>query len=353
MTDAPRANSIAIIGMAGRLPRGQFDRAASGRTLPAASSRSPASPTRNCWPPGPSRELLERPDFVKAAPVLEDIDNFDAAFFKISRREAEMMDPQQRIMLELAWETLERAGYAGDSYRGVDRGGRRRRRADEQLPALAAARPPAADRRHRQHAVHRQRQGLPGHADLLQAEPPRAEPDGANGLLHLAGGGPPGLPEPLGGRMRHGPGRRRDGPRAASHGLHLLEPGPALARRPLPRLRRRRRGDRLRQRGRLRAAEAAAGRRVADGDLFVAVIRGSAVNNDGAAKLSYWAASADGQTAACADALAVAEVEPRSIGYLEAHGTATAMGDPVEIFGLTAGLPPRDAATSSSARSAR
>ena len=74
---------------------------------------------------------------------------------------------------------------------------------------------------------------------------------------------------------------------------------------------------------------------VRDGDPIVAVIRGSAVNNDGAAKLSYWAASADGQTAACGDALAVAEVEPRSIGYVEAHGTATAMGDPVEIFGLT------------------
>ena len=131
------------------------------------------------------------------------------------------------------------------------------------------------------------------------------------------------------------PGRRRDGPRAASHGLSSIEPGPALARRPLPRLRRRGRGDHLRQRGGLGAAEAAAGRPCATATTIVAVIRGSAVNNDGAAKLSYWAASADGQTAACADALAVAEVEARSIGYLEAHGTATAMGDPVEIFGLT------------------
>ncbi len=70
--------------------------------------------------------------------MLDDIDQFDAAFFKIARREAEMMDPQQRILLELAWETLERAGYAGDVYRGLDRRLRRRRRADEQLPALAA-----------------------------------------------------------------------------------------------------------------------------------------------------------------------------------------------------------------------
>ena len=74
---------------------------------------------------------------------------------------------------------------------------------------------------------------------------------------------------------------------------------------------------------------------VADGDHIHAVIRGSAVNNDGAAKLSYWATNAEGQMAACSDALAVAEVRARSIGYLEAHGTATAMGDPVEIFGLT------------------
>ena len=83
------------------------------------------------------------------------------------------------------------------------------------------------------------------------------------------------------------------------------------------------------------------------------MIRGSAVNNDGAAKLSYWAASADGQAAAAADAMAVAEVEPDTIGYVEAHGTATSMGDPVEIFGPHAGLPTPRRKQSSSAPSAR
>ena len=82
------------------------------------------------------------------------------------------------------------------------------------------------------------------------------------------------------------------------------------------------------------------------------MIRGSAVNNDGAAKLSYWAASADGQAAAVAEALAVAEVDPETIGYVEAHGTGTAMGDPVEIIALTRAFR-RHPEASSSAPSAR
>lgn len=64
-------------------------------------------------------ELLQNPQYVKAAPILDDIDLFDASFFGYSPREAEMLDPQIRIFLECAWEALETAGYSPQTYKGA------------------------------------------------------------------------------------------------------------------------------------------------------------------------------------------------------------------------------------------
>ncbi|MBL8830224.1 MAG: polyketide synthase dehydratase domain-containing protein, partial [Planctomycetaceae bacterium] len=77
---------------------------------------------------------------------------------------------------------------------------------------------------------------------------------------------------------------------------------------------------------------------VADGDYIYGVIRGSAVNNDGGRKVGYMAPSQDGQAAVVAEALAMADVNPATIGYIEAHGTATALGDPIEVYALAQGL---------------
>jgi acyl transferase domain-containing protein len=74
---------------------------------------------------------------------------------------------------------------------------------------------------------------------------------------------------------------------------------------------------------------------LADGDTIYAVIRGSAINNDGAQKVGYTAPSVDGQAAVIAEALALAEVAPDTISYVEAHGTGTALGDPIEVAALT------------------
>ena len=74
---------------------------------------------------------------------------------------------------------------------------------------------------------------------------------------------------------------------------------------------------------------------VADGDCIHAVIKGSAVNNDGNSKVGYTAPSVDGQAEVIAMALAAAGVDPETISYVEAHGTGTALGDPIEIAGLT------------------
>ena len=109
-----------------------------------------------------------------------------------------------------------------------------------------------------------------------------------------------------------------------------------VARRPLPRLRRRMRPARSSAAARrivvLRRLEDA----LRDGDNIYAVIRGSAVNNDGSQKAGYLAPSVDGQARAAAEALAVAGVEPRQRHrYIEAHGTGTPVGDPIEIAALT------------------
>src|SRR5205085_2304503 len=72
-----------------------------------------------------------------------------------------------------------------------------------------------------------------------------------------------------------------------------------------------------------------------DGDHIYALIRGSAVNNDGSGKAGYLAPSVDGQASAAVEALAVAGVEPSSVDYVEAHGTGTPVGDPIEIAALS------------------
>src|SRR6185295_15441604 len=74
---------------------------------------------------------------------------------------------------------------------------------------------------------------------------------------------------------------------------------------------------------------------LADGDTIYAVIKGSAMNNDGSLKVSYMAPSVEGQAEVVALAKAIAGVEPETISYIEAHGTATALGDPIEVAALT------------------
>ncbi|NEQ63908.1 MAG: beta-ketoacyl synthase, partial [Moorea sp. SIO4A1] len=68
---------------------------------------------------GVKTELLNNPNYVKARAFLSDVDMFDANFFSYSPKEAEEIDPQQRLFLECAWETIERGGYNPDTYEGL------------------------------------------------------------------------------------------------------------------------------------------------------------------------------------------------------------------------------------------
>jgi Beta-ketoacyl synthase, C-terminal domain/Beta-ketoacyl synthase, N-terminal domain len=77
---------------------------------------------------------------------------------------------------------------------------------------------------------------------------------------------------------------------------------------------------------------------MADGDHIYAVVKGSAVNNDGGTKVGYMAPNGDGQTAVVTQAMTVAGVDADTISYVEAHGTGTPLGDPIEIGGLTQGF---------------
>ncbi|UVS77137.1 type I polyketide synthase [Actinokineospora sp. UTMC 2448] len=74
---------------------------------------------------------------------------------------------------------------------------------------------------------------------------------------------------------------------------------------------------------------------VADGDTIRAVVLGNAINNDGAGKVGFTAPSQDGQAEAIAQAVAMAGVDPRTVTYIEAHGTGTAVGDPIEVAALS------------------
>src|SRR5262249_58185367 len=71
------------------------------------------------------------------------------------------------------------------------------------------------------------------------------------------------------------------------------------------------------------------------GDTIHAVIKGAALNNDGAGKVSFTAPSVDGHAEVIASAQALAGIDPATIGYVECHGTGTELGDPIEIAGLT------------------
>jgi len=333
MAHLPPDNAIAIIGMAARLPGAASIEQFWANIIAGVESITFFSAEEQLAA-GVPRDVLEQPDFVSAAPVIEGHDLFDAAFFRISRREAEMMDPQQRVLLELAWETLERAGYAGERRRrliGVFTGG-------GGLMSSYLVSP--FHFHHRLLGPTGSMQCIGNDKDYLSTRisykldlrGPSITVQSACSTslvavhlacqsllageceMALAGGVTIRIPQRVGylatgqallspdGHCRPFDADANGTIFGSGAGLVLLKP----------------------------LAQA-----LADGDHIHAVICGSAVNNDGAAKLSFWATNVEGQTAACLDALAVARVEPRTIGYLEAHGTGTAMGDPVEIFAMT------------------
>jgi acyl transferase domain-containing protein len=324
-------HGIAIIGMAGRFPRGQgLD--AFWKNLRDGVECITFFSDQELLDAGVDQSLLAMTNYVRAHGVLEQADAFDAPFFGYSPREAEILDPQQRIFLECAWEALEGAGYDTQRYEG--------RIGVYGSTSMSSY---LDNLRSRRDTV----QSVGGYAILLGNDkdfvatrvaykldlkgPSLAVQTGCSSSLvavhlacqsvlngecdlALAGGVSIGVPQRSGYLYMEGGIHSPDGHcRAFDAGAQGTVGGSGAGVILLKRL-------------------AAA---LEDGDAIHAVIRGSAVNNDGAMKVGFMAPSVDGQAEVIADALAVAGVGPETISYVEAHGTGTPLGDPVEIAALT------------------
>ncbi len=276
--------------------------------------------------------LRSDPLYVNARGIIDDVELFDAAFFGIAPREAEVMDPQQRIFLELCWECLERAGHAPDATRapvGVFAG----MHTATYFRHHVLQHPETVDRIGEfQAMLVNEKDYIANRVSwLLNLTGPAVSVNTACSTslvaiaqacaslragqcdMALAGGASITCPPRSGylyqeGSMLSPDGRTRSFD-ANAQGT-VFSDGAAVVL--LKRL-----GDAL-----------------ADGDTVLALIRGEAVNNDGRHKASFTAPSVDGQAAVIAAAQRAAGIGARDVSYVETHGTATPMGDPVEVEGL-------------------
>ncbi|WP_253834549.1 type I polyketide synthase [Actinokineospora globicatena] len=323
---------IAIIGMAGRFP-GADDVATFWRNLVAGVESIAEFDDLGEVDPA----LREHPDHVRAAAALPGVDRFDAAFFDINAKEAAATDPQHRLFLECAWEAFEDAGYRpGPDHGavGVFAGSSLSTYLVNNLTRGAGGPFVEADMAQFQAKLGNDRNYLPTRVSYkLDLRGPSVAVQTACSTslvavhlacqslrsgesdLALAGGVSVIVPQHGGYVHEEGMVRSRDGhcrafDAAADGTLFGNGCGVVL----------------------LKPLEAA----LADGDRVIAVVKGSAVNNDGSAKVGFTAPSAQRQAEVVADALADASVPAGSIGYVEAHGTGTAIGDPIEVAALNA-----------------
>ncbi|MEV0382603.1 beta-ketoacyl synthase N-terminal-like domain-containing protein [Nonomuraea sp. NPDC050643] len=323
-------DGVAVIGMQGRFPGARdidelWARLCSGDDMVTDYSEAELRDA------GTPEDLLKDPAFVPAGVPLPDAYDFDTAFFGYTRREGELLDPQHRLALETAWRLLETIGYArqGEAAIGVFAG---------------------ASMNTYLHNV------LAREVDLLTAE--GTELMLANDKDYLA----PRLSYKLG---LTGPSVTVQTACSTSlSAIHLavqsllagecdlaLAGGVSVLANPHPGYLHRE-AMILSRDGRTRAFDADASgtvfgdgvgfvalKRLADalddGDTVIAVVKGSALNNDGAAKVGFAAPSVEGQRAVIAEALAVAGFDAATVSYVEAHGTATALGDQVELAALS------------------
>lgn len=326
---------IAIIGIAGRFPKAKS----------AAELWANILAKRDCVTRFSDEELDDSfeesvrsdPAYVKARPILDDPDHFDAGFFGMLAREAQLTDPQQRIFLEIAWEAFEDAGYDPAKIKG----------------AVGVYAGTSMNTYFLKHVLHDRtmideltnqfqigeyqtflgagdfvatrtayKLNLKGPALSIQtacSTSLTAIGEAVQNLqagrcdMALAGGASVTFPQKRGyfheeGGMGSTDGTCRPFDRQANGTVFGSGAGVVL----------------------LKRLDDA----IADNDPIYAVIRGVGVNNDGGDKVGFTAPSVDGQARAISDAYQSAGIDSSTIGYIEAHGTATPLGDPIEFTGL-------------------
>ncbi len=285
------------------------------------------------------RSLLQQSNYVKAAAALPDIEQFDASFFGYSAKEAALMDPQQRIFLESAWEAVESAGYNPELY-----------------PGLIGIYAGAGMNTYLINNVHPSQNFSLNRIFLTSSQDLQIRLANAGGFLstrvsyklnlngpslfiqtacstslvavHLAtqallngecdmaiaGGIAISVPQKTGYPYQENMIWAPDGKcRAFDADARGTVPGNGVGVVVLKLL----------------------DQAIEDRDNIHAVIKGSAINNDGSAKVGYTAPSVNAQAAVISQALALSKVDPSTINYVEAHGTGTVLGDPIEIAALT------------------
>ena len=323
-------NGVAVIGMVGRFPGANsiaelWQNLCAGRETMTFFEEDEIDPSID-------RSLIADPNYVPAKGVLAGAELFDASFFGVGIREAQVMDPQARIFVELAYEAIENAGYtaAENNKIGVYAGSAENTYFERHLSGRADIIDGFGELQ--THLVN-DRDYLPTRASYkLNLKGPSISISTAcstslvaiiqayQGLLNhqcdlaLAGGISINTPQNQGYLHQEGSIFSPDGhcrPFDANAQGTSFNNGAGIVV--------------------LKRVEEA----IADGDRIYAVIKGVGINNDGADKVSFTAPSVNGQMGAILQAQHAAGIEPATISYIEAHGTATALGDPIEVEALT------------------
>lgn len=282
---------------------------------------------------GVSAKIISDEFYVRRKPILENIDMFDASFFGINQKEAEIMDPQHRIMLECAWEAFENAGYDVSALQG-------------RVGIFTGS---GLNSYFLQNLIKNQK--LIDTFDWVQiytANDKDYIPTRISYLLDLKG-------------PSFNVGSACSSSLVAVHvacrnlwnyGCDIALAGGSTALFPQNVGYLYKEGNILSPDGYCRPFdEKAKGTNFGNGagivvlkrledaieadDFIYAIVRGTAVSNDGASKVGYTAPGVEGQVQVISEAMALANVHPESISYIETHGTGTTLGDPIEISGLT------------------